>query len=202
MIAFIRGTVALRTRESIVLDVGGVGYEIAVPTRTRVGAIGDELVLHTHMQVRDDGVSLYGFESIDDRSLFQLLLSVSGIGPKGAISVLSHISPLEFRRAVATGDINRLVVIPGIGKKTAQRIVLELKDKLADVASDLAVDDAPVEEIGDARSEATEALVALGFSPNEARRSVSLAVKALGAKGAELSTDAILRTALSRAGRR
>ncbi len=203
MIAFVRGSVASRTQESVVLDVGGVGYEVVVPTRTRVGAIGDELTLYTHLHVREDCMTLYGFDSIDDRSVFELLISVTGIGPKGAISILSSISPVELRRAIATGNLDRLTAIPGIGRKTAQRIVLELKEKLADVADD----DSDIgtehdEPEGDARSEAAEALIALGFSPHEARRSVSMAIRALKSSNASLTTDSILRRALASAGRR
>ena len=203
MIAFVRGSVASRTPESVVLDVGGIGYEVVVPTRTRVGAIGDELTLYTHLHVREDCVTLYGFDNVDDRAVFELLISVTGIGPKGAISILSSVSPVELRRAIATGNLDRLTAIPGIGRKTAQRIVLELKDKLADVVeddSDLGAEHDEPE--GDARSEAAEALIALGFSPHEARRSVSLAIRALKSSNASLTTDSILRRALASAGRR
>ena len=201
MIAFVRGSVVSRTQESVVLDVGGIGYEVVVPTRTRVGAIGDELTLYTHLHVREDSVTLYGFDSTDDRSVFELLLSVTGIGRR-AISILSSISPAELRRAIMTGNLDRLVSVPGIGRKTAQRIVLELKDKLADVEDDSEVGTGHDEPEGDARSEAAEALIALGFSPHEARRSVSLAIKALRSSNASLTTDAILRRALASAGRR
>lgn len=203
MIAFVRGSVASRTPESVVLDVGGIGYEVVVPTRTRVGAIGDELTLYTHLHVREDCMTLYGFDNMDDRAVFELLISVTGIGPKGAISILSSISPVELRRAIATGNLDRLTAIPGIGRKTAQRIVLELKEKLADVVEDDSDRGAEPDELGgDARSEAAEALIALGFSPHEARRSVSLAIRALKSSNASLTTDSILRRALASAGRR
>lgn len=202
MIAFVRGSVASRTPESVVLDVGGIGYEVVVPTRTRVGAIGDELTLYTHLHVREDCMTLYGFDNMDDRAVFELLISVTGIGPKGAISILSSISPVELRRAIATGNLDRLTAIPGIGRKTAQRIVLELKEKLADVVEDDSDLGAEPDEPGDARSEAAEALIALGFSPHEARRSVSLAIRALKSSNASLTTDSILRRALASAGRR
>jgi len=203
VIAFVRGSVASRTPESVVLDVGGIGYEVVVPTRTRVGAIGDELTLYTHLHVREDCMTLYGFDNMDDRAVFELLISVTGIGPKGAISILSSISPVELRRAIATGNLDRLTAIPGIGRKTAQRIVLELKEKLADVVEDDSDLGAEPDELGgDARSEAAEALIALGFSPHEARRSVSLAIRALKSSNASLTTDSILRRALASAGRR
>jgi len=202
VIAFVRGSVASRTPESVVLDVGGIGYEVVVPTRTRVGAIGDELTLYTHLHVREDCMTLYGFDNMDDRAVFELLISVTGIGPKGAISILSSISPVELRRAIATGNLDRLTAIPGIGRKTAQRIVLELKEKLADVVEDDSDLGAEPDEPGDARSEAAEALIALGFSPHEARRSVSLAIRALKSSNASLTTDSILRRALASAGRR
>lgn len=201
MIAFLRGAVVARTSESVVLDVGGVGYEAVIPTRTRVGAIGDELTLYTYLHVRDDGIALYGFESIDDRTVFQLLLTVSGIGPKSAVAALSRISPLELRRAVATGDVTRLTALPGIGRKTAQRIVLELKDKVGDVEGDIEGMEMSGGENGDVSSEAVEALLALGYSAHEARRFVAAAVKHLEAAQIDLTTDAILRTALTRAGR-
>lgn len=202
MIAFLRGTVAARTSESVILDVGGVGYEVTVPTRTRVGAIGDELTLYTYLHVREDGMSLFGFESIDDRAVFQLLLTVSGIGPKIAVGALSHISPLELRRAVAAGDVSRLVTLPGIGKKTAQRIILELKDKIGDVDEGVDRGEVPEEGGGDAASEAMEALVALGYSSHEARRLVASAIKHLEAAQTSLTTDSILRAALARAVRK
>lgn len=202
MIAFLRGTLVSRTDESVILDVAGVGYEVIVPLRTRVGAIGDELTLYTYLHVREDGISLYGFESIEDRTLFELLITVSGIGPKSAIGMLSHITPAELRRAVKTGDVNRLLALPGIGQKTAQRIILELKDKLGDVDDDFEGDEVYSDGSGDAVGEAIEALVALGYSFHEARRFVAAAVKSLKAARSDLSTDTILRTALSSAGRR
>jgi len=202
VIAFLRGTLVSRTDESVILDVAGVGYEVIVPLRTRVGAIGDELTLYTYLHVREDGISLYGFESIEDRTLFELLITVSGIGPKSAIGMLSHITPAELRRAVKTGDVNRLLALPGIGQKTAQRIILELKDKLGDVDDDFEGDEVYSDGSGDAVGEAIEALVALGYSFHEARRFVAAAVKSLKAARSDLSTDTILRTALSSAGRR
>lgn len=202
MIAFLRGTLVSRTDESVILDVAGVGYEVIVPLRTRVGAIGDELTLYTYLHVREDGISLYGFESIEDRTLFELLITVSGIGPKSAIGMLSHITPAELRRAVKTGDVNRLLALPGIGQKTAQRIILELKDKLGDMDDDFEGDEVYSDGSGDAVGEAIEALVALGYSFHEARRFVAAAVKSLKAARSDLSTDTILRTALSSAGRR
>jgi len=202
VIAFLRGTLVSRTDESVILDVAGVGYEVIVPLRTRVGAIGDELTLYTYLHVREDGISLYGFESIEDRTLFELLITVSGIGPKSAIGMLSHITPAELRRAVKTGDVNRLLALPGIGQKTAQRIILELKDKLGDMDDDFEGDEVYSDGSGDAVGEAIEALVALGYSFHEARRFVAAAVKSLKAARSDLSTDTILRTALSSAGRR
>ena len=133
MIARLRGTVAARTPAGLVLDVGGVGYLVAATPRV-TARIGEEAIVETHLHVREDALQLYGFASADERELFEHLLSVSGVGPKVALAIVSGSTPAELRRAIARDDLARFEAIPGIGRKTAQRVVMELKDKLAEPA--------------------------------------------------------------------
>ncbi len=130
MIARLRGTVAARTAGGVVLDVGGVGYLVAATPRV-AARVGEEATVQTYLHVRQDVLQLYGFASADERELFELLLGVSGVGPKVALAIVSGSTPAELRRAIAREDTARFEAIPGIGRKTAQRVVLELKEKLA-----------------------------------------------------------------------
>ena len=160
MIARLRGKRAGLTAAGLVLDVNGVGYLVqATPSVLRRS--GDELTVETYLHVREDALQLYGFASADERELFQALLSVSGIGPKVALAIVSGSTPAELRRAIALEDTARFEAIPGIGKKTAQRVVLELKEKLGTAA------DAPVPS-GDLM--ARDALVELGYTLGDAER--------------------------------
>ena len=132
MISRLRGTAVARAGERIVLDVGGVGYALAVtPTAARLAEGGGEVSLDTYLHVREDTLQLYGFGEPAERELFEHLLAVSGVGPKVALAIVSGSSPGDLRRAIALDDTARFEAIPGIGKKTAQRVVLELKEKLA-----------------------------------------------------------------------
>jgi holliday junction DNA helicase RuvA len=134
VISRLRGTVAARTPAGIVLDVGGVGYLVAATPRV-TARIGEEATIETHLHVREDALQLYGFANADERELFELLLGVSGIGPKVALAIVSGSPAAELRRAIARDDLARFEAIPGIGRKTAQRVVMELKDKLGDPAA-------------------------------------------------------------------
>lgn len=170
MIAFIKGKLADIQAGSVVLDVGGIGYRVQVPLslQHRLPAQGSELMLYTSLVVRDDGFYLYGFQSESELDFFLKLLNVSGVGPKGALAVLSIYAPSELGRAIFGEDIALLTRVPGIGKKTAGRIVLELKDKLAGL-----ITAADPESIGIGREiDALDALEALGYSLVEARRAV------------------------------
>jgi Holliday junction DNA helicase RuvA len=160
MIARLRGTVAARTVAGVVLDVGGVGYLVAATPRVSA-RVGEQATVETYLHVREDALQLYGFASADERDLFELLLAVSGIGPKVALAIVSGSSPAELRRAIARDDLARFEAIPGIGRKTAQRVVMELKDKLAEPAGA-----APA--AGDLL--ARDALVGLGWSLVDAER--------------------------------
>jgi Holliday junction DNA helicase RuvA len=166
LISRLRGTPVGRTAEGLVLDVGGVGYLVAA-TPAVVGKAegGHEMILETYLHVREDALQLYGFSDAGERDLFVRLLGVSGIGPKVALAVVSSGSPKELRRAIALEDPARFQVIPGIGKKTAERIVLELKGSIADAFLEPGTSGA-----GSAELVARDALVELGYSVVEAER--------------------------------
>lgn len=189
MIAHVRGSLVAATPDSVVVDVAGVGYRCMVPssTRNRLPAIGSDVLLHTSFQVREDSMTLFGFLTQEEFDLFELLLRVDGIGPKVALGVLSASTPDGFRRSVAFEDINALCRIPGIGKKTAQRMVLELKDKVGSVSGPAAgAAGASVAAIAlnqptaDVGIEALEALMALGYTRVEAAQALEKAKKEAG----------------------
>ncbi|HKZ12371.1 MAG TPA: Holliday junction branch migration protein RuvA [Solirubrobacterales bacterium] len=170
MIAAVRGEVMVRRPDHVVIDAGGVGYRLAVSSETlkSVPAASSETFLHAELIAREDSLTLYGFASEDERDLFRMLISVSGIGPKVAIAALSGGSSRELLRAIAAGDIKRFQAVPGIGKRTAERIIVELREK---VAGALEVESAiTAAEEGDARSLARDGLVNLGYQPLEAEQ--------------------------------
>lgn len=161
MIGRLRGTIVRLGGESVVIEVGGVGYEVSVPVRALVElpGLGEDAVLHTHLYVREDQMALYGFDASDDRDLFRLLLGVSGVGPKVALAILSTMAADELRRVVASEDAAALVAVPGIGKRSAQKLLLELGPKLD-------LPDAEIDPSG-GRSEVRAALEGLGYQPDE-----------------------------------
>jgi holliday junction DNA helicase RuvA len=163
LIARLRGTLAARTPAGLLIDVGGVGYLVAATPRVSA-PVGEEVTVEIHTHVREDALQLYGFASSDERDLFELLLGVSGIGPKVALAIVSGSPPAELRRAIARDDLARFEAIPGIGRKTAQRVVMELKDKLGEpVAVGAAVGGELL---------ARDALVELGWSLVDAERAL------------------------------
>ena len=167
MIARLRGRPVARTAEGLVLDVGGIGYLVhATPSAARQE--GDEITVHTYLHVREDALQLYGFAEVAERELFVQLLSVNGVGPKVALAVVSGSPAAELRRAIVLEDAARFQAIPGIGKKTAERIVLELKEKLA---GDLSLAPTPGVPAGDLV--ARDALIELGFSLQDAERALA-----------------------------
>ena len=183
MIARLRGRPVARTPEGLVLDVGGVGYLVhATPAAMRHD--GDELTVHTYLHVREDALQLYGFADAAERELFVQLLSVNGVGPKVALAVVSGSPTADLRRAIVLEDAARFQAIPGIGKKTAERIVLELKEKLGPVGA------AP--EVAGHELTARDALVELGYSVPDAER-------ALAEVDAELPVEERVRLALRKA---
>jgi holliday junction DNA helicase RuvA len=167
MISRLRGKPVAWDAEGLVLDVNGVGYRLfATPAAVRKADGADEVVIETHLHVREDAMQLFGFADPDERGLFEQLLAVSGVGPKVALAIVSGYSPAELRRAIVREDDALFQTIPGIGKKTAQRVVLELKEKIAP----LAAVEAPHLGAGDGHIVARDALVELGYSAAEAEQ--------------------------------
>lgn len=200
MLAFLRGALAAVGKEAIIVEVNGIGFQLQVPASTlsRLPGLGAEVKLHTYLASREDGVSLYGFWGQDELAIFRLLLNVSGVGPKGAVGLLSALGPQELRLAIAQGDVDGLTRAPGIGKKTAQRIILELKDKLAGEISRLE-GEAAGKKASSEEEDAVAALVALGYSESEARRAARAAAEDAG--GA-LPAASLVRSALKRLGKK
>ncbi len=166
MIALVEGRVAVRRADHVVVACGGVGYRLAVSAETlrHVPPVGKDAVLHTHLIVRDDALLLYGFATEEERDLFLLLIGVQAVGPKMALAVLSGGPPRDVLGAVAAGDTARLQAAPGIGKRTAERIVVELREKVGTVPDEPIV----ITRGDDPRMLARDGLVGLGFSPQEA----------------------------------
>jgi holliday junction DNA helicase RuvA len=167
VIASVRGQVTVRRPDHVVVECGGVGYRLATSAHTlrSVPAAGEEALLHTHLVLRDDGMHLFGFSSEEERELFLMLVGVQGVGPKVALAVLSGGSPRELTNAMAAGDAARFQAVPGIGKRTAERIIVELREKVAGEATSDAIS---VSASEDPRTLAREGLLGLGFAPVEA----------------------------------
>jgi Holliday junction DNA helicase RuvA len=168
VIALVSGEVAVRRADHVVVDCAGVGYRLAVSAQTlrSVPSVGEEVRLHAHLVTRDDGLHLYGFATEDERELFLMLVGVQGVGPKVALAVLSGGTPRDLLNAISSGDTARFQAVPGIGKRTAQRIVMELKEKVADAP----VDEIVITRSDDPRTLAREGLIGLGFGADEADR--------------------------------
>ena len=190
MIGRLSGTLAEKNPPQLIVDVNGVGYEVDVPMSTfyNLPGIGERVVLLTHFVVREDAQLLYGFLTHEERSAFRQLVKISGVGPRTALAILSGLSVTELAQAVSLQESGRLVKVPGIGKKTAERLLLELKGKLGDAIA------APAAVQGDAHADILQALLALGYSDREA----AAALKALPAdvgvsEGIKLALKALAR---------
>lgn len=200
MFAYISGKLGYKHNEYIVVEANGIGYKIntALPTIQNAGSPGADVKVYTHLYVREDIMSLYGFLSKEELGMFELLIGVSGVGPKAAVSILSSISPSKFSLAVITDDIKTLTKAQGIGNKMAQRIILELKDKIKKeqlVSVDTGISkNVPVDEEGSRISEAVSALMVLGYTPLEANKAVSSVYN----EGMDL--EAIIKNALKSLG--
>lgn len=172
MFAYLKGILAIKRNDTVVIDVNGVGYKLNVPYSTYqlLPEVGEEVKLNTYMAIRENDISLFGFFSNEELRIFELLISVSGVGPKSAIGVLSDISPADFSLAVITDDVNRLTKVSGIGKKTAQRIIVELKDKMKNEDVVVSCDEAPVirSVVNSDIEEAIAALQVLGYLNKDA----------------------------------
>jgi len=194
MIALLTGIIAHKSPDHIILDVQGVGYRVHIPFSTyyELPDEGGAASLHIHTSVREDAILLYGFRTRLEKSFFQLLIGVSGIGPKLARDILSNIQPGQLAQALAQGDLNKLATIPGIGKKTAERLVLELKDKVAKLdLSALPVTDAREIPADDVVEDVISALLNLGYKESQVRK----ALAGLDASGG-VSVEGLLKQAL------
>jgi len=177
MFAYIKGTLEMKGNDFVIIDVNGVGYRIFAPMTTiqKLGEVGTTTKLHTHYHVREDNISLYGFATAEELRMFELLIGVSGIGAKSANVILANITPSKFALSVITNDVKELTKLPGIGAKSAQRIILELKDKLK---SEEAMDTNgfEMEEVsvgGNVLQEAVSALQVLGYPQRDAMKAVN-----------------------------
>jgi Holliday junction DNA helicase RuvA len=176
LIAHLRGRLLRKDTQEAVVDVGGVGYRVTIPLSTfyRLGGDGDEVSLLTYTHVREDALALYGFLTGREQALFERLIAVSGVGPKLAVNILSGIEAPELVEALRTSDVARLTRIPGVGRKTAERLVLELKDKMAGLA---VVSEAPSAPRDSPKDDLLSALVHLGYSRPEAERAADRALR-------------------------
>jgi len=198
MIGRLKGTLLTKQPPTLLLDVNGVGYEVDAPMSTfyQLPEVNQDIVLHTHLVVREDVQQLCGFISETERSMFRSLIKINGVGPKLALSILSAISADDFARCIQDGDTATLVRLPGVGKKTAERLVIEMRDKLKDWQVDSLPDGkAPagmmdIQHSADPVEEAVSALIALGYKPPQASRMVSQI------DSHDLSSEKIIRDAL------
>ena len=194
MIGSLRGRLASKQATGLIIECGGVGYELETPMSTflELPPIGDELFLHTHLVVRENAHSLYGFGTDAEKVLFRTLLGVSGVGAKMGLAILSGMSVRDFERCVQLEDAAMLVKIPGVGKKTAERLIIEMRDKI-DKAPAITAVSVTGQVAADSRSEAIDALVSLGYKPTEVKRLLeSMDV-------ADKSAEDIIRLALRQA---
>ncbi len=198
MISYIKGTLERRTESYIILETNGIGYQIFVSPATlaKLPQTGEIVKIFTYFSVKEDGVSLYGFASQEEQEMFHKLLTVGGVGPKGALGFLAQLTPSEIVMAILSDDVKTLSKAPGVGRKTAQRVILELKDKFRteEALSEGEVWQRELTPTGktDAKFEAIDALTALGYSRSEAAK----AVNAAAAEG--MTTEEILKAALKR----
>lgn len=196
MIGYLRGTLIIKKPQGLTVDVNGVGYEVVVPLSTFYGLpdAGKEVALFIHTHVREDALMLYGFRSSLEKQIFLLLTSVSGIGPRLSLNILSGIGPEELLKAVSSGDGARLQAVPGIGRKTADRIALELKDKAGRILqAEMTQEGLPPAKLEkQALDDALSALVNLGYAPKAARSALEKTAARLG----EADLETLIREAL------
>ena len=196
MFAYLKGSLEVKTKGYIVIDVGGVGYKVFMSETAieKLGEIGETVKVHTYLRVREDDMSLYGFNTNEELRMFELLLSVSGIGAKSAITILSNITPYSFALAVITDDVQKIKALPGIGSKSAQRIILELKDKINKEETTAEISEETVEKHVEDKEKITEAISALqvlGYSKKEIEKALENINKET------LSVEEIIKKALN-----
>jgi Holliday junction DNA helicase RuvA len=194
LISYIRGILAEKTPARIIVEAGGIGYEVLIPLSSydAMPRVGDEVLIHTHHHVREDAQQLYGFACERERQVFEMLISVSGVGPRLALGILSGADVDGFCEAIVREEVDQLTIIPGIGRKTAQRLIVELKSRIADEEVLVAVGGGAVAADSSAR-EAMEALMALGFTRSTSRKAVE---KAAGECEGKPCVEELVRSAL------
>lgn len=202
MIGRIRGLLVEKTPGHALVECSGLGYEIDIPYTTffHLPDVGQEVILHTHFAVREDAQSLFGFASRLDRNLFRLLIKVNGVGPKLAVGILSGLDAQQFIRCVEARDVNSLVKLPGVGKKTAERLLIEMADRIGQLEGQFIPSVAGVSGSGgpqaapvaghDPREEAESALISLGYKPQEAAKAIAKVAEP------EMTSEALIRLAL------
>lgn len=196
MIGLLRGIILEKQPPQLVLDVNGVGYEIDAPMNTfyHLPDIGQEVTLYTHFIVREDAHQLYGFCAREDRALFRTLLKVNGVGPRLALTILSSIDPSEFVRCIMHNDTDSLVRLPGVGKKTAERLIIEMRDKVSNLHQsalpEMTMSNKTTRNQSQATQDAVSALIALGYKPQEASRAVSKV------DNGDMTSEEVIRRAL------
>ncbi|MCC5878526.1 MAG: Holliday junction branch migration protein RuvA [Idiomarina sp.] len=199
MIGRIQGIIVYKQAPDLLVDVQGVGYEIQLPMSCffELPAVGQEVVLWTHFVVREDAQLLFGFNNLNERALFRQLIKAQGVGPKMALAIMSGMSAGQFVTSVQQGDVSTLVKIPGVGKKTAERLVIEMRDRLKDFAGASPMERSPGEpepalmvSVENPLDDALSALLALGYKPAQAERAVKKVAKA------EMDSEMIIRQAL------
>lgn len=201
MIAFLRGRVVSSGTDYVVVDIAGIGYKVYVPTPV-IGSVADkkeDIMIYTYMNVREDAIQLFGFLTEGDLDIFELLIQISGIGPRVALSVLSFMPGTSFIQAVAQEQVETLTKIPGVGKKTAQRVIIELKDKIAKIDNKGGIDiGSTTPLVLNTSEDALQALTALGYNSVEAKRAVG---KIIARESQNLTTEEIIKLALKELGR-
>jgi Holliday junction DNA helicase RuvA len=196
MIAHIQGRLHFKSPENLIIDVDGIGYQVHVPLTTfyELPDVGNTVALHIHTHVREDALQLYGFKAQEEKALFVRLMGVAGIGPRLAVNILSGISPAELAECLGQGDLARLISIPGVGRKTAERIMVEMRDKLPALAADrdiaLSVKSAADEAV---MNDAISALVNLGYKKGVARKAIDKAMERLEG---EINLEGLLKESL------
>ena len=200
MYSHLKGILYRKSPTEIVVDVNGVGYTVSIPLSTyeKLGEAGSTVTILTYMHVREDILQLYGFAAEAEREIFRLLISVSGIGPKIAQGILSGIQPNELQNLIAQGNVSALTAIPGVGKKTAERLIVELRDKIVKLDPGSVLTDPP-DSAQNIRTEALMALISLGYNRASAEQSIRTALQELNGKDA--SIQELLKQALKSAGR-
>ncbi|WP_455233906.1 Holliday junction branch migration protein RuvA [Thiogranum longum] len=196
MIGFLRGILRDKQPPDLLIEIGGIGYEVEAPMTTfyELPAVGESVTLFTHLAVREDAHTLYGFSKVSDRSLFRSLIKVNGVGAKLALTILSGMDAGHFAACVQSGDTAALVKLPGVGKKTAERLIVEMRDRLSDweVPAGTAGGAGPAArpDVANPVEEAVTALIALGYKPQEASRMVR------AVDSSDMTTEEIIRSAL------